>query len=298
MSADSARPAASVVVPHRFRGPRRSGNGGYTAGLLADQLATHLASDVQGRLGAVEVTLRRPPPLDTPLLVIGTAAGVELRSGDTLVAEATRSTTDMPAGTVPRVPYEEARGAESAYGGLVRHPFPECFTCGTGRTPGDGLCLRPGGLGDGRTACTWTPTGDLAGAEVLWAALDCPGGWAADVAGRPMVLGRITAAIMAPPMAGAPYVVMGQLLDDHDGRKVHTASTVYDPDGEVLATARHVWITVDPAAFGEATGEAAGAAAGEATGEATGGATGEATGEVAGNPSVDARRPGPEATRP
>src|SRR4051812_33728415 len=40
----------------RFRGPPESANGGYCAGILADALA-----------GAVEVTLRRPPPLEQEL---------------------------------------------------------------------------------------------------------------------------------------------------------------------------------------------------------------------------------------
>ena len=48
---------ATLVVPHRFRGPARSGNGGWTAGVLA----AYLPGD-----GPVTVTLRRPPPLARP----------------------------------------------------------------------------------------------------------------------------------------------------------------------------------------------------------------------------------------
>ena len=249
MSRDAApRPLATLVVPHRFRGPRTSGNGGYTAGLLA----RHVRRD-GWYAGAVEVTIRKPPPLDTPLAVLATETGVEARSDGRLIAAA----TPVPGvgHTVEAVSFDEARTAEAAYGGLARHPFPECFACGTGRTPGDALALRPGVVGnvrDRRTACTWVPDADLVGSEVTWAALDCPGGWAADVAGRPIVLGRITAEITTVPASGTRCVVVGALLDDQDGRKVHTASTVYDEDGQVLARARHVWLTVDPAAFGEA----------------------------------------------
>jgi hypothetical protein len=41
---------------------------------------------------------------------------------------------------------------------------------------------------------------------------------------------------------------MGRLLAE-DGRKTHTATTLYDSDGRVLARARHTWISVDPARF-------------------------------------------------
>ena len=34
-----------------------------------------------------------------------------------------------------------------------------------------------------------------------------------------------------------------------EGRKTFTAATLYDTDGEVVATAEHVWITIDPKDF-------------------------------------------------
>ncbi len=54
-------------------------------------------------------------------------------------------------------------------------------------------------MGDGRTACTWHPAKDLTGSDglvdpvFLWAALDCPSGWAIDLEGRPSVLGQMSA---------------------------------------------------------------------------------------------------------
>ncbi|HEY3542877.1 MAG TPA: ASCH domain-containing protein, partial [Gaiellaceae bacterium] len=50
-----------LVIAARYRGPARSGNGGYTCGLVAGLLG---GSDV-------EVTLRAPPPLDRPLRIVG-----------------------------------------------------------------------------------------------------------------------------------------------------------------------------------------------------------------------------------
>lgn len=87
----------------------------------------------------------------------------------------------------------------------MNHPFPGCFVCGP-ENP-EGLQLKPGPVGDGRTACTWHPAADLVGSDglvdpvYLWAALDCPGGWAIDLEGRPSVLGQMSACIDARPPA-------------------------------------------------------------------------------------------------
>ena len=51
----------AIVIDRRFRGPDDSGNGGYSAGLFA----LEHGGDV------VEVTLRLPPPLETPLELDG-----------------------------------------------------------------------------------------------------------------------------------------------------------------------------------------------------------------------------------
>jgi hypothetical protein len=49
----------TLTIEGRFNGPEGSGNGGYTCGLLARELD-----------GEAEVTLRRPPPLDRPLVLV------------------------------------------------------------------------------------------------------------------------------------------------------------------------------------------------------------------------------------
>src|SRR5690606_2306435 len=129
----------------------------------------------------------RPPPLELELTVRPDDDGVTLVHDDVTVAQA-QQTPD--AALVPVAPVEagRARDAATAYGGLTEHPFPECFVCGPAREERDGMRLTPGRLGDGRTACVWTPGPDLAGRpELVWAALDCPGGWAAPIEGRPMV---------------------------------------------------------------------------------------------------------------
>ena len=64
-----------------------------------------------------------------------------------------------------------------------------------------------------------------------------------------MVLGRMTARVDDLPVVGEPHVVVGEDRGQ-DGRKTFTASTLYDADGRVVATAEHTWIAVDPELFG------------------------------------------------
>ena len=234
-----------IRISRRFRGPTSSGNGGYTAGMLAALVAG---------APAVTVTLRRPPPLETGLTAAATAHGWVLQHGDGVIAEAIGADTAALADPVAHIDVATARGAEDSYPGLRHHPFPECFVCGPARGPGDGLRLFPGRLGDGRTACTWTPDPSLGdpdgrvGHEYVWAALDCPGGWTGDLEGRPMVLGRISATVPETVAVGDTYIVVGRLLGS-EGRKTFTASTVYDSAGHECGRASHTWIHVDPSQF-------------------------------------------------
>lgn len=241
--------ADEITVARRFSGPPGSGNGGYTAGLLA---AAHRLD--HAHTNAVEVTLRRPAPLDTAMALRRSDDATGLHLDEQLVAEARAG--ELTAEPVEAVSLADARDAETTYAGLVEHPFPTCFTCGPEREPGDGLRLCPGLIEEGRTACTWTPDGSFAAEgeptqvrpELVWASLDCPGGWTVDLVGRPMVLGRITANVDAPAEVGERHVVMGRLLGQ-DGRKTFTTTTLYDSDGRIVARAEHVWIAVDPSAF-------------------------------------------------
>jgi hypothetical protein len=228
-----------LTIAHRFRGPTESGNGGYTAGTVAAFLGD----------GPVTVTLRVPPPLDTPLELSHERGTATLTNGPVVVAEAEHAQrADLV--TVPPVARDVAAAASTSYPGLRTHPFPECFVCGTARAPGDGMRLFPGRLDDGRSACVWHVDADLAGrAELVWAALDCPGGWAAPIEGRPMVLGRMTAAVTAAPRAGEGCVVVGQVLRT-EGRKTFTATTAYDEGGRLLGRALGTWLTLPGARTG------------------------------------------------
>jgi hypothetical protein len=227
----------TLTVHRRFRGPSDSGNGGFVAGLVAARAGASVGGS------AAVVTLRAPPPLDTPLAVVADGGGgVRVVHGDAMVAEGARSSLAVDA--VAPVEVERARKASESYPGLTLHPFPECFVCGPARPPGDGLRLFPGRLGDGRTACTWTVSAEMTGRpEVVWAALDCPGGWSAEIEGRPMVLGRMTARVASLPVTGEECVVMGLFLGTAE-RKTWTATAAYGADGRELGLAHSTWLTI------------------------------------------------------
>ncbi len=236
---------SEMAVPRRFCGPPDSGNGGWTAGALA----AHLRPEGPA---AVEVSLRKPPPLDTPLQLAEEGGTTTAQRGGEAVASARR--VERTLSEVAAVPFYEARAAEAAYAGHRFHPFPTCFACGTAREEGDGLRIFPGVVPGERVAATWRPhpsqcEDDQATLPVTWAALDCVGGWAGDLTERLMVLGRMTARIDARPVIDEEHVVVGARLGA-EGRKTFTAATLYDSRGRVVASAEHVWIAVDAAAFG------------------------------------------------
>jgi hypothetical protein len=234
-----------LLVQERFCGPPGSGNGGWTAGALAEMVApTEVAAGA-----AVEVTLRLPPPLDLAMPVTLDGERWVARLEDRPVAEA--RVVDDTLAPVDSVPVEVAWAAESAFDGFRSHPFPGCFVCGPDRVAGDGLRIFPGPVGPQTAAATWLPGESAAGAAdadrtttpMTWAALDCVSAWAAGMADRTMVLGRMTVSVDALPHVDERHVVVGQHRATH-GRKTLTAATLYDSDGRVVGRAEHTWIAI------------------------------------------------------
>src|SRR4051794_32697664 len=214
---------SAVVIDRRFRGPATSGNGGYSAG----RFALEHGGDV------VEVTLRLPPPLETPLKL----AGGEIRAGGDVVA--TVRPAELGVSAPDAVSYADAaRSAEQDLGS----PFPECFVCGHARGD-DGLHIHAGPVaGRPVVAAPWLVADDTVGPEFVWAALDCPGAYATGVPGRgTVVLGQLTAGVHRVPEAGERCVVVGRGLGN-DGRKHGAVTALFAESGELLGLARAVWI--------------------------------------------------------
>jgi hypothetical protein len=101
------------------------------------------------------------------------------------------------------------------------------------------------------------PTPDLANddgavaGEFIWAALDCPTGYAAVGAqhlgmtgAETILLGRMSARIDRRPCPGDRCVIAAWPTG-RDGRKLFANSALLSSDGKVLAVARATWLLVD-----------------------------------------------------
>jgi hypothetical protein len=237
----------SLVIARRFCGPPNSGNGGYVCG----RVAAHVP-------GAAAVRLKAPPPLDTPLAVVQTAAGVQLVHDDRVIAEGRSADVDLVAPAAPS--FTDAERASRDYLGFTKHVFPTCFVCGPKRVVGDGLRIFPGPVASRDVlAAPWTPDASLAdgnGAvrpEFVWAALDCTSAFPVLPVpdGRALVLGELTVRIERPLTPGQDAVVMGWAVAS-EGRKRFTGSAIYASQA-LVAVAKAIWIDVDARAFGGAT---------------------------------------------
>ena len=229
----------NLTIDPRFNGPPDSGHGGYVCGLVAGLLD-----------GPARVRLHRPPPLGRGLVVRREGGGVSLVDGETLVATGAPATID---GAVPEsVSFDQAALAAREYPGLRDHVFPRCFACGPDRAIGDGLRIFPGPVpGRDLVAAPWVPDPSLTDsrgdvrAEFLWAALDCPSGWAPLIAAGaiPMLLGELAARLVDPVRAGERCVVMGWPLGG-EGRKHGAGAAILGENGALRAQARATWIAI------------------------------------------------------
>ena len=248
----------TLIFPRRFNGPPRSANGGYACGRIAGLLAGKNGGDAV-------VTLRVPPPLDTPLEFRRNGEQVEALWDDRLVGvgvATTLGTLDIPVPTV-----EEARSATQRTFADDRHPLPSCFVCGPHREAGDGLRIHAGPIDaddrdwHGVVAAPWTPDESLVDrdgyvrSEFLWAALDCPTAYAGSSSAgmRCVLLGRQAVSIHERPRVGTPLVVAARERAV-EGRKRFAEAILATETGQVIADCRATWIEVSEDVLKGATG--------------------------------------------
>jgi hypothetical protein len=225
----------TLCIAARFCGPPGSANGGYLAGRLSS-----FAPGIQ------RIRLHAPIPLDCELQVVETADALELRHDERVLASARPAALDL---RVPHAPdYVNALAASRRFVAFGRHAFPGCFVCGDGRTRGDGMRIFAGATDDGTmVAAPWKPDETLAGAhgkvapEFMWAALDCPGYFAARSDGVPMLLGEYTAHVDRLVHVEEPCVVIGWRIAV-TGRKYEVGTALFDEDGELCGRAKAVWL--------------------------------------------------------
>ena len=227
-----------LIIDRRFNGPPDSAHGGYVSGLLASLIG-----------GPAEVTLRKPIPLARPLTVLRLeGSAISLRDGETVIVDAVPAEVELE--PPPPLTVAEATSASQAYLPIRRDAFSTCFGCGTQRAEGDGLRIFPGPVpGRDVVAAPWTPDASLADGRVVrpefvWAALDDAGAWAfylRDTSNWPLLLGRMTARLLAPIRAGQPYVVLGWPCGQ-DGRKFFSGTALFSAGGQPRAFASATWV--------------------------------------------------------
>ena len=242
-----------ITVAARFRGPPESGNGGYIAGLLAERLSLAERGE-----NAIEVTLRAPAPLDRQMqLLQPDADGLQLILGETLIAEARRTSLDLEVPAPPGFAQALAARQDSAALRKGLNPFfadatgfhPICFCCGADIGPDEGLHVYAAPVdGFDGVAAAWRPPQVFADADgflpepILWAGLDCPGQFAYLNAGiRTGMLGRITGRMLKPVKADQDLVIIGWCLEVE--RSKHFAGTaLFDESGALCGYTRQIWI--------------------------------------------------------
>ena len=96
-------------------------------------------------------------------------------------------------------------------------------------------------------AAPWVPDASLGhddgkvAPEFMWAALDCPGYFAARDDGVPMLLGEFTAHLDRRVHIDEPCVLIGWKISV-SGRKYEVGTALFDEDGELCGRARALWI--------------------------------------------------------
>ena len=231
----------TITIPPAFNGPPGSGNGGYSAGLLAAHLD-----------GPHTIRINAPIPLNRPLAMRREDGITTLHDGDAVIMTARPEAPSIAPRPAPS--FEAAKNASE-------HPRPfgageqsVCFVCGRNRAEGEGLRIFCGQLDDGETAATvWTPHETFGGEdglvrpEILWSALDCPGGFSLPDVDRAL-LGEMNAEILERPPVGEPLIIQAWRTGGK-GRKHFAGTALYRPDGTLLAHADTVWFAVDTEQF-------------------------------------------------
>lgn len=223
-----------VLFDGFFRGPPTSANGGYAAGVTAELLGE-----------PARVSLPKPPPVERALTARRVDSGIKIFDADEVVLAATpRGRLDV---RVPNLDLGAARAAVPIPEILANHRAPTCVVCGPGRV--DGFRIFPGSLGPGLVATSWrVPSIDCRQGEevtspILWAALDCPGGWCFDGAHLEFVPVLVSQSvdIVKPIHAGEEVIIVAWRVGRAD-RTLRACTAVLDLEGGPLAVCKQTCV--------------------------------------------------------
>lgn len=243
----SETPNEILIIDARYNGPVGRGNGGYVAGVMAAFLS-----------GDAEVRIMRGFPVATPLAIRRHPDGeVSCHLDDQELGRA------RPLELVLQIPppptLSAARAAAERFRFLHGSDVRGCYVCSPRRAPGEGLRLFCGPLPEAAGATivagVWEPGPELLDAsgqvapEQVWAALDCPGGYAIAALAPDVgvqLLGTCAASLKQPLRAGASYIVSSWQLAPPQGRKRFMGVAIHGVTGELMACVRQTWIDAGP----------------------------------------------------
>ncbi|PJZ83058.1 hypothetical protein [Leptospira harrisiae] len=174
----------SIQINEKYCGPPMSGNGGYIAGITANQIQNN----------ASVIKIKSPAPLNQPLYFVKDPSINKIKlldiDNNVIIAEGQEDNDFyLPFPKFDNKSIEEIRKPIHEYLGFQKHPFSTCFVCGPEREHEDGMRIFPAKISDQTGfaylhGAIWNPwkklgdTNDKILNEIVWAALDCPGGFA------------------------------------------------------------------------------------------------------------------------
>ena len=197
-----------LVIASRFNGPPGSANGGYTCGLVAEQV---------GGAGRGDTPVAAPAR-HADALRRHENCGTGRRSSPRRTARTSHLEVPEP------VDFDDAERASKNYPGFEEHEYATCFVCGPSRD--DGLGLFAGAV-DGTSvfAAPWVVPDDVS-RLLVWAALDCPGAIGVGWDGRgDWLLGRMAGEVHDVPEAGERCVVVAWPIG-REGRKGYAGTAL------------------------------------------------------------------------
>ena len=116
----------ALIIGRAFNGPRLSGNGGYVGGVMAERFNRHFGTD-----GPVEITLRAPIPIETPLQVVRSEDALLLKDGEMLVCEARAGSVAHLAPPPPPTDWNDVMRRGEIGGAPDDGEFSRCIVCGS-----------------------------------------------------------------------------------------------------------------------------------------------------------------------
>lgn len=243
----TTRPIGTLTIPKRFQGPTDQGQGGWTAGRLAELIGE-----------PVRVRFRAPIPLDTPLTVELSDDGWSCHNAENLVLEAHPWNPGDTTNGEP-ITIEAAAAARARFPvDPGEHPLPFCFSCGV---QPDTMAVHPGPLENQPrfatdwTVPTWAATHDTVDPAVAWAALDCTSGIFAGLypSFQLAVTGALAVHIARPLIPGERLAIAANDVDDPagwHGRTRRIAAAAFDETGATVARGLSTWVALRPSFAG------------------------------------------------